>query len=208
MAATRSRAEASASAQDAGVLAEVLAAARTPCPTADIAYDAECNPSSYDELTGVLDQPRTRVVLVKLAKLMPDSSARRTILGSNYTWWRGLRLGDGYAHRRGSIVEFLESVSSRFAPAAPPDFRIEPKQAIECGSPDHGLPPTPKSTFYRWAKTQRNWPRLGIEKKDKWQGQPVLVTGLLQLHASNRRRTKLAPRAPNAGLAGKRKGRA
>jgi hypothetical protein len=92
--------------------------------------------------------------------------------------------------------------------SAPPDLatvRIAPKEAIEHGAPGHELPPTPRSTFYRWVQNPKNWEHLGIERKDKWVGQDVLVAGLLQLHASRKRGTKLPARALNAGRAGKRR---
>lgn len=122
---------------------------------------------------------------------------------------------DGAAARlgiatRAEFVNVLRQLAADLAgaPTVPPDLRIGPKQAIERGAPEHGLPPTPRNTFYRWVRNPKNRDLLGIDKRlVKWAGQPVLVAGLLQLHASNRRKTKLAPRAPNAGRSTKRKGR-
>lgn len=91
--------------------------------------------------------------------------------------------------------------------ALPPDLRIEPKQAIEHGAPEHGLPPTPRNTFYRWVRNDSNRELLGFDKRHvTGPVPPVLVAGLLQLHASNRRKTMLAPCAPNARLSGKHEG--
>ena len=123
----------------------------------------------------------------------------------------------GARQRLARLADDLLPVEERVGPAPDPletsswlaaaDLRIDAKQAIERGAPEHGLPKTPHSTFYRWVANPKNWPRLGIERKDKWNGQPVLVSGLLQLHASRRRGTKLPARASNAGRAGKRRSR-
>lgn len=114
---------------------------------------------------------------------------------------------DGAAARlgiatRAEFVNVLRQLAADLAgaPLVPPDLRIEPKQAIERGAPEHGLPPTPRSTFYRWVRTLKNRDLLGIDKRlAKWVGQPVLVAGLLQLHARESRKKELPPGAAAKG---------
>jgi hypothetical protein len=93
-----------------------------------------------------------------------------------------------------------EEIDSELVKLAP---RISAIQAIKRGDPARGLPPTPRSTLYRWAADPKNWRGLGIERK--WSGQDVLVAGLLKLHQGPRRSTQLPPEAPNSKKVAKNK---
>lgn len=166
----------------------------------------------------LLREPGARVRLVRLFSRHRPTEERERVDGidaidvhkwptfdapkplTNDVWrWRFIQ---GF---RREVTELRRRVAS---PAAAPNPRIELSQAIARGAPEHGLPPTARSTFYRWVRNPTNRELLGLDKRlVKWAGQPVLVAGLLHLHASERRRTKLPARAPNAGRARKRKGR-
>lgn len=169
---------------------------------------------TLDDLAGdpdaVLRRPGARARFVLLAEKHRPAAERERIDGIDPLDVRAWPQAP--AARGRFLAAFMREVVElrlRIASPAPElaSLRIEPKQAIERGAPEHGLPPTPRSTFYRWAPNPKNWPKLGIERKDGWHGQSVLVAGLLLLHAGKRRRTKLPARAPNAGRSTKRKGR-
>jgi hypothetical protein len=73
---------------------------------------------------------------------------------------------------------------------APADARVTFDEAI-AGVPAFKLPPTPRSTLYRWFGNRDNQTRLGINKSlPPGTKQPLLVSGLLELHRSTRRKVR------------------
>jgi hypothetical protein len=151
----------------------------------------------------VLRRPGVRSRFVLLAERHRPAAERERIEGIDPLDVRAWPLEPAARARclaafRREVVELRHRIASPAPDLA--SLRIEPKQAIERGAPEHGLPPTPKNTFYRWVRNPANRDLLGIDRRlGKWAGQPVLVVGLLQLHASGLRRKKLPPGAAAKG---------
>jgi hypothetical protein len=201
----KDRREATAGADALVFLDRLLAACGPRIDDLNVSIDALAS-LTLDDLAGnpdaILREPGARARFLLLAERHRPAAERERIDGQDVLDVRAWPQEPGArAHFLEAFAREVEELRTRIASPAPDlaGLRIEPKEAIERGAPEHGLSPTPRSTFYRWVRTPKNRDLLGIGKFGKWAGQPVLVVGLLQLHASGLRKKKLPPGAAAKG---------